>query len=139
MLPGRPPVWPGPMYRHRFYFASPQSLDQISAFHYRLAKRVPPALRRFMAWDKFAWNEFGTRSDTPLCLRFHATNTSIDLGSEDVVLVSDRGLRLPLTLAWLKQEHGQGFAAWEMPTLLTNRGKYTLTVNNQPLATIVYD
>ncbi len=132
----------GRVYVHRLHFASSRSVVPISAFRYRLGKRVPPVLARLLAWDKFNWHEVGTPTDTLLCLGCRATNSLTDLYS-DAVLVSDRGLRLPLTPALLleRYDRGEHLACWQLPPLLTNRGKYTLTIpkSNQPLVTFVYD
>jgi len=140
--PGRVAAMPGTTYVHRFYFASGKSIEPISGFHYRLGKRMPPVLARLLAWDKSKsnWHEITTPTDTVLCLGYHATNSLID-PQYDAVLVSDRGLRLPLTVTWGLNSNPRGkyLRVWQLPALLTNHGKYTLTVSNQALVTIVYD
>jgi hypothetical protein len=132
----------GRVYVHRLYFASPKSVEPISAFRYRLGKRVAPVLGRLVAWDKFCWHEVTTPTDTLLCLGYRATNSIIDFDS-DAVLVSDRGLRLPLTPALLLESNArrEHLDCWQLPALITNRGKYILTMpkSNQPLVTFVYD
>ena len=87
------------------------------------------------------YDRTATRTDTPvLWLGYRATNS---IQFSDAELVSDQGLRVPLTLsvgqgANARREH---LDSWLLPTLLTNRGKYRLTLpkSNQPLVTFVYD
>ena len=131
------------VYIHTFYLASQQSIQPVSALRYRVGMWVAPILGRLGVRDKFCGGmiEMPTDTDMPvLWLGYRATNIVL---YSDAVLVSDRGLRVPLTSGV-----GQGSSArrehldcWRLPTLLTNRGKYRLTLpnGNQPLVTFVYD
>ena len=138
-----PGVKVGRVYIHTFYCASQESVQPVSALSYRVRWWVAPALGRLVARDKFCGGmiEQPTHSDTPvLWLGYRATNSIL---YSDAMLVSDRGLRVPLTPgvgqgANARREH---LDCWLLPTLLTNRGKYRLTLpqSNQPVVTFVYD
>ena len=138
-----PGVKVGRVYIHTFYSASQESCQPVSALSYRVRWWVAPALGRLLARDKFCggMTELPTYTDTPvLWLGYRATNS---IHYSDAVLVSDRGLRVPLTPgvgqeSSTRREH---LDCWLLPTLLTNCGKYRLTPpqSNQPLVTFVYD
>ena len=138
-----PGVKVGRVYIHTFYSASQESCQPVSALSYRVRWWVAPVLGRLVAREKFCggMTELPTRTDTPvLWLGYRATNSIQFSGAE---LVSDQGLRVPLTPsvgqgANARREH---LDTWLLPTLLTNRRTYSLTLpgSSQPLVTFVYD
>jgi hypothetical protein len=76
-----------------------------------------------------------------LWLGYRATN-SVYSYSEEAILLSDQGLRLPLGVGAedTSTAHSEHLMIWQLPSLLTNRGKYRLTLSksNRTLVTFVY-
>jgi hypothetical protein len=82
-----------------------------------------------------------TSTDTSVLWLLHLSSNSVV--TEDAVLVSDNGLRLPLSSP-MGVTLGSGpeqLDCWELPSLLTNRGKYELFLPslNQTLLTFRYE
>jgi hypothetical protein len=128
-------------YVHRFYYASQDTIRPGSALRYWTFYYVAAAWR----WLGMAAKFVGPRSDafagtaSVLWLGYRATNS---LFAEDAVLVSDRGLRLPLTPRMEDtRTNAEHLMNWEIPAPLTNHSKYRLTLPrlNQTILTFVYD
>jgi hypothetical protein len=132
-------------YIHRFYCASQESCQPVSALSYRVRWLVQPGLRRLGFWGKFCGPSSVTPTTTDtsmLWFGYRATN-SVYSYSEEAILLSDQGLRLPLAVRGedsftARSEH---LMTWQLPSRLTNRGKYRLTLSksNRTLVTFDYE
>ena len=78
------------MYLHRFYYASQETIQPVTALRYRAGMWAEPALRWLGVADKFVG---------PMCSQPTSTDTSVlwfgyratnSVFSEDAVLVSDQ-------------------------------------------------
>jgi hypothetical protein len=80
-----------------------------------------------------------TPKDTSV-LWFSCRATKDMVSSEDAVLVTDQGLRLPLGRGGEETARSEHLVTWRLSTLLTNRGKYRLILpkSNQTLVTFEY-
>jgi hypothetical protein len=136
-----PPPAPRVGYYHEFYYVSQESCQPVSALSYRVRWSLQPALRKLGVWEKFCGpnRNFSTKSDTSvLWFGCRATN-KVDL--EDVILVSDQGLEVPLG-PWIEDYltvRSEALITWQLPLLLTNRGKYRLMKSNRTLVTFDYE
>jgi hypothetical protein len=131
------------VYLHRFYSGSQQSVQPVTALRYRVGLWVAPALRWLGVQDRFVGPMSIQPTSTDTSVLWFGYKTTNIVFSEDAVLVSDQGLRLPLTLEVedTRTASAEHIMSWELPSLLTNRGKYRLTLPrlNQTLVTFVYD
>jgi len=131
------------VYLHRFYYASQETVQPVTALRYRAGMWAAPVLR---------WLGVANKLIGPMCSQPTSTDTSVlwfgyratnSVFSEDAVLVYDQGLRLPLTpeVEDTRTARSEHLMSWELPSLLTNRGKYRLTLPrlNQTLLTFVYE
>ncbi|MGO8929996.1 MAG: hypothetical protein ACLQU3_24270 [Limisphaerales bacterium] len=131
------------VYLHRFYYASQQTVQPVTALRYRASMWAEPALRWLGVQDKFLGpmaDQYTSTDTSVLWFGYRATNSVF---SEDAVLVSDQGLRLPLKpeVEDTRAARAEHLMSWELPWLLTNRGEYRLTLTrlNQTILTFVYD
>ncbi len=98
-------------------------------------------LRRFVNPNKLIGSTADDFAGTPwvLWLGYRSTNS---LFGEDAVLVSDAGLQLALAQR-VEDAHpnSERLMSWEIPSSLTNHGKYRLTIpkDNRTLLTFIYD
>jgi hypothetical protein len=127
-------------YIHTFYYAPQNSVQPVSPLRYQLGELLSPVLRRFRLWDRFVVPKIEGFDDTESVLWFGYSATN-SIFSEEAVLLSDQGLRLPLSdPVELTLTNLQHLITWRMPVPFTKPGKYrlTLTETNQTLLTILY-
>jgi hypothetical protein len=135
---------PGMHYAHRFYYRSDR-LQPVSAPSYWVRDWVNSALYplgfRGIAPRQMVEQPSGTGTSM-LWFAYGATN---DMSLNGACLVSEQGLRLPLTSITrqvLTDRSPPGHLdCWEIPSLLTHHGKYRLVVPSltRPLVTFVND
>ena len=135
---------PGALLTSHSCYASQKSIQPVSLLRYRLGELLAPALGWFRLRDRFVGPKAEGFGDTESLLWFGYRGTN-SVFPEDVVLVSEQGLRLPLApgvedtlTARSPPEH---LISWELPSQVTNRGKYRLTLpsRNQTLLTFIYE
>jgi hypothetical protein len=136
------------MYIHTFYCASQGSVQPVPALRYWVdfwvGPKVEAALRLLGVRHRALVRPnitLPTSTDTSvLWFGYRATNA---ITSEDAVVVSDQGSRLALTpvVDTSQTNHSEHLMIWKLPSLLTNRGKYRLTLPraNQTLLTFDYE